>query len=338
MTELEKLHDELYAPSNALVQDLSVLDGDIMILGAGGKMGPSLAVKAKSALMKAGKNSRVMAVSRFSDKSIIARLEKQGIDIIKTELLEEKQLQGLPEVKNIIFMAGTKFGTTGNEPYTWAMNSYLSGRVAEKFRDSRIVVFSTGNVYPYMPADSGGSTEETRPDPVGEYGQSCLGRERIFQYFSGKNHTPTLLFRLNYAIDFRYGVLLEIGRMVKSGEKIDLRTGFVNVIWQGDADEYALRSLKLCSSPSAIFNITGPKTESVRKIAGEFGKRFGKAPDFINTEQPTALLSNASRVGKLLGHPRVNLQMMIDALSKWLSEGGETIDKPTHFQERKGKF
>jgi nucleoside-diphosphate-sugar epimerase len=235
-------------------------------------------------------------------------------------------------------MAGTKFGTTGNEAYTWAMNSYLPGRVASRFRTSRIVVFSTGNVYPFMPADSGGATENEPPGPVGEYGQSCLGRERIFQYFSSVNGTQVLIFRLNYAVDFRYGVLLEIARSVRDHRKIDLSTGYVNVIWQGDADEYALRCLRLCASPAAVLNITGPGTIPVREIAMRFGEKFETTPEFTGSEKDTALLNNAARAHRLLGNPKISLEKMIDAIYVWIQGGGETIDKPTHFQERQGNF
>ncbi|MEQ9439226.1 MAG: NAD-dependent epimerase/dehydratase family protein [Cyclobacteriaceae bacterium] len=338
MKDLEKLEEKILQPTTALVNDLSTLEGDIMILGVGGKMGPSLAVLAKKALEQAGKSNQVIGVSRFSEASLQQQLEAQGIQTIKADLLDHAQLNALPDTKNIIFMAGTKFGTSGNESFTWAMNTYLPGMVAQKFRFSRIVTFSTGNVYPFVPVFSGGASEEITPEPIGEYAQSCLGRERIFEHFAQKYQIPMVLYRLNYAVDFRYGVLLEIAKSVLEAREIDLSTGHVNVIWQGDANEYALRSLLLCSTPPRLLNITGPETVSVRWAAYEFGKIFQKTPRFINEEQPTALLNNASAAHQAFGYPKVTLRQMMDILATWLTEGGKTINKPTHFQERKGAF
>lgn len=338
MEALTKLKEEMLQPSADLVGDFKDLDGDIMILGAGGKMGPDLAILAKRAVDNAGKNNRVIGVSRFSDDITQRNLNANGVETIKTDLLDETQLTALPDVKNIIYMAGTKFGTQGNESFTWAMNAYLPGRVARKFKDSRIVVFSTGNVYPFMPLISGGATEDDRPDPVGEYAQSCLGRERVFEYFSKRNGTSALIFRLNYAIDFRYGILLEIAMSVLDEKEIDLTTGHVNVIWQGDANEYALRSIKLCDSPPKILNVTGPETVSVRWLANQFGVYLGKKPRFTGQEQPTALLSNAAQAHKIFGYPKTTLQKMIEIVALWLTKGGAVLNKPTHFQERKGAY
>jgi len=338
MADLKKLEEQTQAPSPALIRDMKKLEGDLMLLGAGGKMGPSLAVLAKKALEQAGKDNAVIGVSRFSDAAVQQNLEAQGIQTIKADLLDEAQLAGLPEAENVLYMAGTKFGTTGRESFTWAMNAYLPGRVAKKFRNSRIVVFSTGNIYPFVAVISGGATEDTTPDPVGEYAQSCLGRERMFEHFSQKYQTPCLIYRLNYAIDFRYGVLQEIGRSVLEEREIDLSSGHVNVIWQGDANEYALRCLHLCQSPAYKLNITGPETVSVRWAAQEFGKLLDKKPILVGEEQSTALLNNATLVHQLLGYPKVSLREMIRLLSVWLSSGGETINKPTHFQERKGNY
>lgn len=328
----------LLRPSEELTAAVARLDGDILILGAGGKIGPSLALLARQAIIAAGVSKRVIGVSRFSDPQQRQQLESAGVETLSADLLNEQQLQALPAVKNVLFLAGNKFGTTGQEPFTWAMNTYLPGRVAEKYRDSRIVVYSTGNVYPFMSPDSGGATEQQAPEPIGEYGQSCLGRERVFQYFSSIYNTPLLIYRLNYAIDLRYGVLLEIAKTVKEGRPVDLSTGYVNVIWQGDANEIALRSLEHCASPAAVLNVTGPDTLSVRWLAAEFGKLLGREPEFINKEQPTALLSNATAAGRLFGPPGVNISTMIELTVAWLEQGGELLDKPTHFQERKGKF
>jgi nucleoside-diphosphate-sugar epimerase len=338
MNQLEQLELELFTPSESLIADVAKIEGDIMILGVGGKMGPSLSRLAKRAIEKAGLKKKVIGVSRFSQESSKKELEEEGIETISADLLNEDHLKSLPEVKNVIYMAGTKFGTSGNEYSTWAMNAYLPGRVAEKFKNSHIVAFSTGNVYPFVQVASGGATEENPVDPVGEYAQSCLGRERIFEYFSRQLNIPMLIYRLNYAIDFRYGILLEIAKSVSEGKEIDLRTGNVNVIWQGDANEYAIRSLLLCQSPPKVLNITGPETVSIRWLAEEFGKRFKKNPIFINQEESTALLNNASLSHNIFGYPRVSLRKMIDLTKAWLEMGGEISKKLTHFQERKGKF
>lgn len=325
-------------PSDDLVRAVSQLDGDLIILGVGGKMGPSLAMLAKNAIRAAGGKQRVIGVSRFSSGTLRSKLEAAGIETISADLLDDQQLQQLPKAENVIYMAGQKFGTTGREPYTWAMNAYLPGRVAEAFRHSRIVSYSTGNVYPLMPVKGGGATEETPVAPVGEYAQSCLGRERIFSYFSTVYNIPMLHFRLNYAIDMRYGVLLEVASAVRERQPIDLSMGHVNVIWQGDANEMAIRSLALCDTPPRILNVTGPETISVRWLAEQFAKRFGVDPIFVNEEQDTALLSNASEAHRLFGYPRVSLQQMIDWTVEWIETGGEILNKATRFQERKGEF
>ncbi|MCF0051878.1 NAD(P)-dependent oxidoreductase [Dyadobacter sp. LJ53] len=338
MNGFELLEEKWLSPSDILVEDIKKIKGDILILGAGGKIGPSIAKLAKQAIDRAGLNKRVIGVSRFSEEGLADELNAAGIETIAANVLNDAELQALPEVENVLYLAGTKFGTSNNEPYTWAMNTYLPGRVAEKFKNSRIVVYSTGNVYPFTTVASGGATEDLRADPVGEYGQSCLGRERLFQYFSSVHGTPILIYRLNYAIDFKYGVLLEVAKSVLAGKPVDLRTGHVNVIWQGDANEMAIRSLLHCESPSKILNITGPETVSLRWLATEFGRIFNTEPFFVNEEQSTALLSNAAESFRLFGYPRTTLKQMIEITAQWLQEGGKTINKPTHFQERKGQF
>ena len=338
MTALQELYRQLLKPSDDLISDIAKLDGDILILGVGGKMGPALATLAREAIICSGINKKVIGVSRFSEAGLQEQLNKKGIETHHADLLEDAELNKLPEVKNVLYLAGTKFGTTGKESFTWAMNAYLPGRVAQKYRESRIVVFSTGNVYPLSPVVRGGVAEDHLPEPVGEYAQSCLGRERLFQYYSSRYGTPTLIFRLNYANDVSYGVLLEIARSVNDGSIIDLCMGHVNVIWQGDANEMALRSLLHCEAPSKILNITGPETISVRWLAEEFGKILGKVPVFRNEEQNTALLSNASESFRLFGYPHVTLKKMIEIVAEWVQEGGKTLNKPTHFQERKGQF
>ncbi|MBY3620002.1 NAD(P)-dependent oxidoreductase [Acinetobacter sp. CUI P1] len=338
MRTVQELEERLASPSAALIEELSQLDGNIMLLGVGGKMGPSLARLAVNAIRQAGLDKKVIGVSRFSNKELRRELEEAGVEIISADLSDDKALQALPETQNILYMAGNKFGTTGNEHFTWMMNAYLPGRVAERFRNSRMVVFSTGNVYPFTPVSQGGATERTSPNANGEYGQSCLGRERIFEHFSHKNGTPMFIYRLNYAIDLRYGVLLELARSVREGLAIDITMGHANVIWQGDANEIALRALLRCSSPPNVMNITGPETLSLRWAANEFGRKLGIEPIFTGEEAPTALLSNAAKAAATFGYPRVSLAEMIDWIGDWVGQGGETWNKPTHFQEREGKY
>lgn len=336
--EIELLTQELLEPSPALISDMERLEGDIILLGVAGKMGPGMAHLARESSDKAGVKRRIIGVSRFSEPGSQARLEAVGVETVVADLLNEDHLAALPDAPNVLYLAGTKFGTRGNESFTWAMNSYLPGRVAERYRNSRIVAFSTGNVYPFMPIAEGGASEDRPADPVGEYGQSCLGRERIFQHFSTKYRIPTLIYRLNYAIDFRYGVLLEIAKSVAEEKPIDLTTGFVNVIWQGDANEIAIRAFHHCQVPAKILNVTGPETTSVRWLAEQFGNYFAKTPKFINEVGHTALLSNASQAHRIFGYPRVTLRQMIELTAGWVQRGGETLNKPTHFQERRGKF
>lgn len=337
MTAIDKLYQQLLQPTDDLVSELATIDGDILILGVGGKMGPDLARLAKHAIDKAGLKKKVIGVSRFSEHGLQEQLENKGIKTYKIDLLQDGQLQALPGVKNVIYLAGTKFGTTGKEAFTWAMNSYLPGRVAEKYKDSRIVVFSTGNVYPLTPVSSGGATENQQPQPIGEYAQSCLGRERVFHYFSSVYNTPMLIYRLNYANDVSYGVLLDIALAVKNKKPIDLSMGYANVIWQGEANERALRSLLYCNTPPKVLNITGPIV-SVREVAERFGSIFGNTPEFIGKEQDTALLSNANESFRLFGNLKVSMDQMIEIIAGWIKQEGKILNKPTHFQEREGQF
>ncbi|WP_372636980.1 NAD-dependent epimerase/dehydratase family protein, partial [Cohnella sp.] len=311
MRSIEELEAKLAEPSEALVSDIASIEGDILLLGVGGKMGPSLARLLMNAIKRAGRGNRVIGASRFSEKGLREQLEAEGIETIACDLLNEEQLQSLPDAPNVIYMAGNKFGTTGNESFTWAMNAYLPGRVAEKYRDSRIVVFSSGNVYPFTPVGYGGADESVSPSPVGEYGQSCLGRERVFEHFSKINRTKMLIYRLNYAIDLRYGVLLEIAEAVRSGKPIDLTMGHANVIWQGDANEIAIRSLLACEAPARFLNVTGPETMSIRWAAEQFGKRLGTEPVYTGTESDNALLNNATQCHQRFGYPGVSLLQMI---------------------------
>jgi nucleoside-diphosphate-sugar epimerase len=330
----QQLEDFLSTPSDADVQALARLEGDLLILGAGGKMGPSLARRAKRACPQ----KRVMGVSRFSDPTARRKLEEAGVEVIRADLLHPGALAQLPTAANVMHMAARKFGSTGNEHLTWAMNTLLPGLVCERFRDARIVAFSTGNVYPLAPFALGGPTETSPVGPVGEYAQSALGRERIFQYYSDRYEMPAVLLRLNYAVELRYGVLLDISQRVFERRPVDVSMGHVNVIWQGDANSIALRSFALATSPPTVLNVTGPETISVRWLARRFADRFGIEPTYEGSEADSALLSNAARCHALFGCPSVTVEQMIDWTADWIGRGGPTLDKPTHFEVRDGRF
>ena len=321
-----------------MIAAIAALEGDILILGVGGKMGPTLAKQAKRAIDHAGITKSVIGVSRFSTPGVQENLQEAGIETIAADLLSENHLQNLPDTQNVILMAGRKFGSTDNESLTWAMNSYMPGRVAGKFRNSRLIIFSTGNVYPLTPVSHGGATENSPVAPIGEYAQSCLSRERICTYFSSQFGTPMAILRLNYAIDLRYGILLDIAEKVYAEEPISLEMGNVNVIWQGDANAIALRTFGHCQSPPLILNVTGPETISIRYLASRFGTLFKKSPRFEGDEASTALLSNASRCHQRFGYPRVSLGQMIEWTAEWVQIDGTTLRKPTHFEVRDGKF
>jgi dTDP-4-dehydrorhamnose reductase len=334
----EELEERLSRPITADLAAMSSLDGDLLILGAGGKMGPSLARLARRAADEGRVAKRIIAVSRFADETLRSELSAQNIETIACDLLEPGALTKLPDVENIVFMAARKFGTTGSEHLTWAMNTFLPGLVAERYRDSRIVAFSTGNVYPLRQVRQGGATESDPVDPQGEYAQSALGRERMFEYGSNRWGTVVAILRLNYAVELRYGVLVDIARAVIERQPIDLRTGFVNVIWQRDANSYCLRSFEHCQSPPFVLNIAGPETLSVRSIAEEFGRKFGSEPIFTHTESDTALLSNSTKARELFGCPTVSDAEVIEWVGDWVQNQGHMLNKPTHFATRDGKF
>jgi len=338
LTTETELDERLSRPNERDIAFMRELDGDLLILGVGGKIGPSLARRARRAADQADVTKRMIAVDRIFSAGAREELEAAGVETITADLLEEDQLAALPEVPNVIYMAARKFGTTGNEYLTWAMNAYLPARVAERYRNSRIVAFSTGNVYPLTPVAHGGPTESSPTAPVGEYAQSCLARERMFEYFSARYGTRVTLLRLNYAIDMRYGVLLDIGLKVYQERPVNLAMGLANVIWQGDANSVCLRSFSLCQSPPAILNLTGPETLSVRSLARRFGEHFGVEPVFEGAEGETALLNNAARCHSIFGYPEVSLEQMIEWLVGWIKLGGVMWNKPTHFEVRDGKF
>jgi nucleoside-diphosphate-sugar epimerase len=338
ITNEAELDEVLAEPTDELVAALRSVEGDVLVLGVGGKMGPTLARLAKRGIERGGLRARVIGVSRFSEPGLEGHLREAGVETIAGDLLDDAFLEQLPYAPNIVFMAGRKFGSTGAEELTWAMNVYLPGQVARRYRDSRIAIFSTGNVYPLLPVTSGGATEAEAVAPVGEYAQSCLGRERIFTYFSGRYGTRQSIVRLNYAIDLRYGILHDVATKVWSGQPVDLTMGNVNVIWQGDANAAVLRSLALAASPPLVLNLTGPETVSIRQVANHFGAIFGRSPIFVGQEASTALLSNAGQAHALLGYPRISLETMIRWVAHWVSVGGRDLGKPTHFETRDGRF
>lgn len=334
----EQLEEVMSRPTPEVIEAMGEMTGDLLILGVGGKMGPTLAKLAKRAIDESGSSKRVIGVSRFSAPDLRADLNQAGVETIVCDLLNETELQALPDVPNMVFMAGRKFGSTGNEPLTWAMNTYMPGRVAEKYRNSRIVVFSTGNVYPLTPISHGGATETHLVEPIGEYAQSCLGRERVFEHAANQFGTPLAILRLNYAIDLRYGILMDIAEKVYGEKPVDVTMGAANVIWQGDANAIVLRSLTHCQSPPIILNLTGPETVSIRWLATRFGQIFGKVPTFEGIEADTALLNNAAHCHQLFGYPRISLEQMVQWVAHWVEIGGLTLGKPTKFEVRDGKF
>ena len=338
ITDVEQLEDLLSAPSPAVVECMRRLKGDVLILGVGGKMGPSLARMVKRASVEANVQRRVIGVSRFSSGGIERQLRQWGISTLPADLLNREDLKRLPDVENVIYMAGMKFGSSGNEALTWAMNCYLPGMVCERFAHSRIAAFSTGNVYGLVPAGGGGSVEGDFPNPVGDYAMSCLGRERIFQYFSEAMRIPVVLLRLNYAVEMRYGVLLDVAKKVGAGEVVDVSMGYANVIWQGDANAMSILSLEQASSPGKILNIAGPEMLRIRDVAEEFGKLLGKGVKFSGVEAEDALLSNGSEAYRLFGRPRVGVKQVMMWVADWVKRGGATLEKPTHFEARDGRF
>ena len=328
----------LALPTRGVLDTLQRYPGDVLVVGAGGKMGPTVALMAAAAFRELGVPSRVKAISRFSNPMSRRTLESNGIETISCDLLDRSAVAQLPDAPNIMFLAGQKFGTTEGPELTWAMNTLVPAHVAERFASSRIVAFSTGCVYSFAKVESGGSREEDPVQPVGDYPNSCLGRERIFSHYSRKNGTPVALYRLNYSIDFRYGVLVDVAQKVLSGQPVDVTMGHVNVIWQGDACARAIQSLDLAASPAVPINVTGPETISIRSLAMEFGRRFGVEARITGTEAEGGWLSNASKSFEHWGYPSISLGRMIDWVASWLCAGGATLGKPTHFEVRDGNF
>lgn len=334
----EQLEELLSRPSPADIEFARGLAGNVMVLGAGGKIGPSLARRVRRAFRAAGASRRVWAVSRFSDAEQSRALERDGIEAIRCDLLDPKQVAALPDCPNVLFLAGMKFGASARPDLTWALNTIVPANVARRFGGSRIVVFSTGNVYPLVEPQSGGCSETDAPAPVGEYAQSCLGRERIFEHYSAQSGTPCLLFRLFYAVDLRYGTLVDVARKVHAGEPIDLGVAHFNAIWQGDVNSYALRSLALCASPPRPLNVTGPDVISVRSVAAFFGRRFSREPRFDGADGTRALLGRTELCASLLGPPEVGLDQLLEWIAAWVERGGRSLGKPTRYERADGRF
>jgi nucleoside-diphosphate-sugar epimerase len=335
---VEQLDELLSRPTPEAIAAMARLEGDLIVLGVGGKIGPSLARMARRASDAAGVRRRVIGVARFSTPALEGQLQAQGIDTIRCELLDAEQLAALPEVPNVLYLAAMKFGSTGQEAATWARNVYLSGRVCEKYRHSRIVAYSTGNVYPLTPVERGGSLESDSLGPVGEYAMSCLGRERVFAHFSQAAGTPVALIRLNYACELRYGVLVDVAQKVVAGEPVDVTMGYVNTIWQGDNNAMTLQAFGHAASPPLAVNVTGPETLSVRQVAEQMGELLNRPVRCVGNEAPDALLSNASLAYRLFGRPRVSTSQMIRWITDWCRRAGATLNKATHFDVRDGKF
>ncbi len=334
IADTEALDELLCRPTQALIDDLGSVDGDIMILGVAGKMGPTLAGLAKAA----SPGRRVIGVARFSEPATEDWLQARGIETIHCDLLDEAALRALPQAPNVIFMAGRKFGAEGDLALTWAMNSHVPALVAQAFCASRIVAFSTGCVYPFVAVDGKGADESVAPDPPGEYAQSCVGRERMFEYFSKKYSTPGKLFRLNYAIDMRYGVLHDIATKVMQGKPIDVSLGHVNFIWQGDASAMALRCLAHCEVPASPINVSGHEILAVRDLAARFGALLGREPVIVGTEQPTAWLTDTSQATKLFGLPVVDTDRLIKWTADWVGRAMPSLNKPTKYEVRDGRY
>jgi nucleoside-diphosphate-sugar epimerase len=338
LASIAELEDRLSCPTPPALAALQRVDGDLVILGVSGKMGPTLARMAVRGFEELGLSHRVYGVARFSQPQVRRELEDVGVHTISCDLLDRSAWPELPDSKHVMFMAGQKFGTAGNQHMTWAINTYVPALACERYLDARIVAFSTGNVYPLTPVVEGGSGEEDDVQPVGEYASSCLGRERIFDYFARVHNLRCAIMRLNYAVEMRYGVLVDLAQKVYAEQPVDLHMGAANIIWQGDANGQALALLDHCASPPFVLNVTGPETISIRRVAGQFGKIFGVAPRFHGEEQPTALLSNAGKAQRLFGYPTVSLNQLIEWIADWVQRGGATLNKPTRFETRDGRF
>jgi nucleoside-diphosphate-sugar epimerase len=336
-TEAE-LEEVLTQPAVRLIELIKTLSSPLLILGAGGKMGPTLAVLARRAAEAAGHRLEVIAVSRFSDAASCQSLEERRVKTVSCDLLEARDIVRLPDAENIVYLVGLKFGTAQNPSATWAMNTLVPARVCERYAHSRIVALSTGNVYPLSAVTRGGSTEADALTPLGEYANAAVARERIFEFYSRRNGTAVALLRLFYAVELRYGVLADIARKVHAGEPVTLANGSFNCIWQGDANDMILRALPLAASPPSVWNLCCSKIFSVRQIATRFGELLGRAPKFSGSESDTALLGNASRLCDQLGAPPTAVETTLRWTAHWIQQGGRDLGRPTHFEVRDGTY
>ena len=331
---VDQLDEVLSRPQAALVDFLKSLSGDIMVIGAGGKVGPTLTVMAKRAVEAAGVKKQVIAV----DKADLSALKPHGIETITCDLLDLEAVKRLPKTENVVYLVGRKFGSDGQEHLTWAINVMVAHNVAQTFTKSRIAAFSTGCVYPVVDLATGGSVETDRPDPIGEYTMSCLGRERMFDFYSQTAGERVVQCRLNYAIELRYGVLVDIATKVWQGQPVDVTTGYANGIWQGDACNQIIQCLGLASSPGCAINITGPETFCIREVAAAFGAMFGKPALIEGTENGRGYLNNARKANGLFGNPSVPLGLLMTWIAHWIQKGGDLLGKPTHFETQNGKY
>lgn len=336
-TETE-LEDLLTRPTASLVEFIRTVPSPLLVLGAGGKMGPTLAVLARRAAEAAGHKLEVVAVSRFSDAKSRSWLEEHGVKVHGCDLLDAQGISRLPDAENLIYLVGLKFGTSQNPAATWAMNTLVPTRVCERFPRSRIVALSTGNVYPLSAVDREGSVESDALTPLGEYANAAVARERIFEFHSQRNGTAAALLRLFYAVELRYGVLADIARRVHAGQSIPLANGSFNCIWQGDANEMILRALAMTSSPPSVWNLCRPEIFSVRQIAEQLAGLLGRPPVFDGSESATALVANAAKICNKLGVPRTPMDAMLRWTAHWVRQGGRDLGRPTHFEVRDGNY
>ncbi|MBX7257903.1 MAG: epimerase [Candidatus Hydrogenedentes bacterium] len=338
IADVEQLEELLSRPPARLVEAMRGIEGDVLVLGAGGKMGPTLTRMAARAIAEAGTPSKVYAVSTFSNPEHRKRLDKAGVVTHAGDISDPKVVEALPNAKNVVYMVGRKFGSSGAEWDTWVANVLVPARIADRYADANVVVFSSGNVYPLTAIELQGATEDTTPAPVGEYAMTCLGRERMFDHAAHHKGLRAAHYRLNYAVELRYGILVDVAEKVLRDEPIDVTMGYVNVVWQGYANAVAMELLAWCANPPFVLNVTGPETVSVRALAERFGALFGKTPEIRGEEARTALLSNATRCHTLFGLPEIGVDSMVDWVADWLLRGGATLNKPTHYETRDGRF
>lgn len=333
----EALDELLTRPRDLVVESVRKLAGDILVLGVAGKMGATLARMARRAADEVGESCRVIGVARFSAGGEV-EFHRHNIETIRCDLLDEGAVARLPDAPNVVFLAARKFGSTGDEDLTWAMNAVVPAIIARRYAKSRVVALSTGNVYPLVPRDSSGSRETDPPWPIGEYAMSCLAKERVFEYYSRSQGTPVAIVRLNYACDLRYGVLVDIAQKIYHGEAVDLSMGYFNTIWQGDACAMTLRALEHAASPPWIVNVTGPERLSVRECAEQLGQIMNRPVRFQGREAETALLSDATAAVDQLGPLTMAADMLLQHVAHWVIQGGRALNKPTHFEVRDGRF